>query len=843
MPAVVGHAATSVLGYGTDWLYVLVPLALFAGAVLWLYATGEAAGGGFLRRPIDRIGSSLERVTGLPAWCAGGLGTGLAALVVAVIGFLWDVAWHIDLGRDEFLFTPAHMAILLGLLMIAGAAAVSIVFASARGADTGWRLGRLRIPHGAAALGLLGTGALLGFPLDELWHGFYGIDVTMWGPTHLLMIGGASFSPIALWLLLSEAGPGAGHPSVVRWLRGLLAAAVLIGLSTFQGEFDFGVPQFQQLYHPVLVSLAAGAGLVAAREALGRGGALRAAVGFLAVRGLLALLVGSVYNLTLPVPALYLGSALAVETVYAARRLSPVRRSLGAGLAVGTVGLAVEWGWTHLAGRHPWGPPLWPAVLAATAIALAGAVVGFGLGRVVSFRRPRLGAAPFAVAGAMIVAMLVIPFPRRTAPVTAEIVTAPAGQGRIHVSVRLDPVDAARGADWFEVLSWQGGGSERHPMVGTGRGTYRAEGSVPVGGTWKSIVRLAREDVLVAAPVFMPADREIEAPAVPVRAHREVALERDTELLLREAHGGPAWPALVAYGSVLGLAASWIAALAAGSAAVARSRGGGRLVGRRILVTGARGGIGAAAMAALRREGASVLGLDLAGADDVLEADVRDAAAVSRAVQGAAGRMGGLDTVVNNAGVGVAQDSGDPPDAGAREAMEVNLFGAWTVTAAAMPSLLAERGHVVHVASGLAVVTAPYSAAYSASKQALVAHAEALGLEYRGRVTVTTVFPGYVRTGIHQRAAAWGASLEGSVWADPVEAAAEAIVTACADRPPRVSTGIRTGVGLSLARLFPRVTRGVVTVVSGRFERSTGRRPLEADGQPSRRRSAAATRR
>ncbi|HEX2031083.1 MAG TPA: SDR family NAD(P)-dependent oxidoreductase [Actinomycetota bacterium] len=830
--SLVGHAATSIADYGTDWLYVLVPVAIFAAAVAWLYAAGEPAGGGFLRRAVDRIGSSLERVTGLPAWCAGGLGTGLMALVVAVIGFLWDVAWHIDLGRDEFLLTPAHVAILLGLVMIVGAAATAITFATVRRAETGWRLGRLRVPYAAAGLAALGTGALLGFPLDEVWHHFYGIDVTMWGPTHLLMIGGASFSPIALWLLLSEAGPGAGRPALVRWLRGLLAAVVLVGLSTFQGEFDFGVPQFQQLYHPVLVSLAAGAGLVAARVALGRGGAVAAAAGFLVVRALLALLVGSVYNLTLPVPALYLGSALAVEAVYAARRLSPARRAVLAGIAVGTIGLAAEWGWTHLAGRHPWGPALWPAVLAATAIAVAGAVVGFALGRVVSFRRPGLGAIPLVLAGVVIAAALTLPFPRRTAPVTAEISTAPAGPGRIHVTARLDPPDAARGADWFEVLSWQGGGSERHPMEPAGGGTYRARGAVPVGGSWKSILRLAREDVLIATPLSMPADPEIGAPAVPVRRHRVVALQRDGDTLLREAHGGPTWPALMAYGSILALAVSWMTVLGAGFAAVARGRGGGRLVGRRILITGARGAIGTAASVALRREGASVMGFDLAPDAGVLEADVRDPAAVARAVDEAARRMGGVDTVVNNAGIGVAQDSGDPPDAGAREAMEVNLFGAWTVTAAALPYLLAERGHVVHVASGLAALTVPYAAAYTASKRALVAHGEALRLEYRGRLTVTTVLPGYVRTGIHERAAAWGASLEGSVWADGVGSAAEAIVRACADRPPRIMTGIRTAVGLSLARLFPRMTAAVVAAMARRFERSRPRRAVESPGRP-----------
>lgn len=61
------------------------------------------------------------------------------------------------------------------------------------------------IPYAAILIAALGIGALPGFPLDEFWHQPYGIDVTMWGPTHLVMISGASFTPLGLWLLVAEA--------------------------------------------------------------------------------------------------------------------------------------------------------------------------------------------------------------------------------------------------------------------------------------------------------------------------------------------------------------------------------------------------------------------------------------------------------------------------------------------------------------------------------------------------------------------------------------------------------------------------------------------------------------
>ncbi len=230
------------------------------------------------------------------------------------------------------------------------------------------------------------------------------------------------------------------------------------------------------------------------------------------------------------------------------------------------------------------------------------------------------------------------------------------------------------------------------------------------------------------------------------------------------------------------------------------------LAGRRVVVTGATGGIGSAAVAALRERGANVAGIDLLGDGDVVAGDVTDHEAIRAAVQTCAGRLGGIDVLVNNAGIGRAQDAGDFPDAASHAVMEVNFFGAWNATAAAMPHLLERRGHVVNVASGLAFVDVPFATAYSASKRALVAYSETLRVEYRGRVTVTTVYPGYIRTSIHDAAAASGVSLEGLVRADTVEGAAAAIVRACTKKPRAVATSRLSTLELWAARRFPQAT-------------------------------------
>ena len=54
---------------------------------------------------------------------------------------------------------------------------------------------------------------MIGFPLDDVWHRIFGQDVTLWGPTHVLMIGGASLAPIAAWLLLVEGRCASGSPA------------------------------------------------------------------------------------------------------------------------------------------------------------------------------------------------------------------------------------------------------------------------------------------------------------------------------------------------------------------------------------------------------------------------------------------------------------------------------------------------------------------------------------------------------------------------------------------------------------------------------------------------------
>ncbi|MEP6955069.1 MAG: hypothetical protein ABI950_13500 [Solirubrobacteraceae bacterium] len=161
-----------------------------------------------------------------------------------------------------------------------------------------------------AARGTGGCGyfSLLGFPLDDTWHRLFGQDVTLWGPTHLMLIGGAAMTLIGLAVLLVEGVRFNGRQGTSEkeqsWTvitrRVALTGGVMLGLSTFQAEFDFGVPQFRFVFQPMLIMLAAGVGLVLARAWAGRGAALGAVGFFLLVRGGLAVLVGPILGEATP---------------------------------------------------------------------------------------------------------------------------------------------------------------------------------------------------------------------------------------------------------------------------------------------------------------------------------------------------------------------------------------------------------------------------------------------------------------------------------------------------------------------------------------------------------------
>jgi hypothetical protein len=577
---VVGVGANPQLARLASWWYLAVSLGLFGAAVVALAVLGHPGNAPSpIGRWLQRVPRGLERVTGIPGWAAATVGTALFGLEVAGVGFYNDVAWHVYLGRDKQLFTAPHTMIILGLAIIAGAAGVGILFASLDRLDTAIRGEWLRIPWSTVPLAIFGCTALAGFPLDDRWHAVYGIDVTMWSPTHLIMIMGAALSPLAAWLALAEAKV---RPEDSRWARGVHTVAamlVLAGLSAALGEFAFGVPQFSQLYHPALIAVASGLGLVAARLVLGRGGALIVAV---------ASSVFSVGSFIQPrpglhlvaqrTPAIYLGGAIAVELaalLWGTRRR--IRFALVAGAGIATIGLAGEWLWNSRA-HQPWHgsfalPALLISLLMAPAAALvgaayAGAVVPNPLPKTAGAAVPRRVPAIAVVAGFVAIAIgLIIPLPRRVAPVTATVHLIPAASAgplfgpEALVQVNLDPPSAADHAWWFQTAAWQGGGLVNADMHKTGPGQWLSAQPVPVGGAWKTLVRLHKGSTMMAVPVFFPADPGLSLPGIPA-TDRTARFANERHYLLREETSGSGWFADLAEALILGIVALWIGSMA-----------------------------------------------------------------------------------------------------------------------------------------------------------------------------------------------------------------------------------------------------------------------------------------
>jgi hypothetical protein len=555
--------------WGWDaWAWLVIPLASYGLVSLTLFAFGRTND---MRNPLtfffSQISDTLRRITGYPGWSMAGTLSGLIMLLVVVIGFYWDVAWHIDNGRDQQLFTPSHVMILVGLGGLIYAAGIAVLFASIDKAETAMRWGFLHVPWSAVLLVALGLGGVTAFGFDALWHEAYGVDVTLWSPPHIQLVVSGSLGTIALWLMLAEARPYAEPTLLGKGINVLTAGTILVGMSTLQGEFDYGVPQFQVLYLPILIMIAAGFTLMAVRRALGPWGALMVVGVYLILRGFLAFAIGGVMNHTVPHFPLYLGSALIVEAAfYWLGTEKPVRLATITGALVGTVGLVTELGWVTLWGfstsaRMPASLALKIAILGPIA-AVAASLVGTALGGAVAKARETIPAAALAAAGVALLGTLAFPLPRDVGPVTATVRLEQVGS-MANVEVVLDPPDAARRATAFAVTSWQGGsetvGADLRQVE---LGRYVSSRPMPITGSWTTMVSLQRGDEVMAVPIYLPADPEIgapEVPAVPVRTERFV---RNTTILLREVKGGPPGAAVAAYSGLAVVVAIFITLIA-----------------------------------------------------------------------------------------------------------------------------------------------------------------------------------------------------------------------------------------------------------------------------------------
>ncbi|BBX33463.1 hypothetical protein MMAG44476_17682 [Mycolicibacterium mageritense DSM 44476 = CIP 104973] len=549
-----GAALDQVIGMSVAALVVTV-------ALLWIGYLHRMRRITWLNNFAERLGRKFHR----PPWVALQVFLFTATIICALFGFIWDVSLHIGKGRDAGpLANPAHYFILIGLFLLFIAGSMAIVLPYEKPGPAAIRITRTwYAPVGGVLMALCGLYALIGFPLDDIWHRIFGQDVTLWGPTHLMLIGGAGLSLIAV-LLLEHEGRVAMGPDVPedskfnKFLYYLSFGGLFIGLSVFQIEYDFGVEQFRLVLQPMMIAGAAALAAVAARLVLGPGAALIAAGFAVALRGAVAFVVGPVLGAPTSWFALYLGPALVVELLALTPLVKrPIVFGAVAGLGVATAGLWLESLWIGAVYRFPWPTTMWPEALGmAVPVAVAMGVCGALLALVLTGRplpRPAVGISVVVVTvlviGGAVATGLRTEVPESaSATVTLTDIPNDTGQRLASADVQITPANLiSADPEWVSILAWQGGLANDRGLVvdrleRVGPGRYRSTQPIPVSGSWKTVLRVQDGTTMAGVPLFLPADAGIGAPETPALESGTRPFVQEITLLQRERNlNHPSW--------------------------------------------------------------------------------------------------------------------------------------------------------------------------------------------------------------------------------------------------------------------------------------------------------------
>ena len=188
-----------------------------------------------------------------------------------------------------------------------------------------------------------------------------------------------------------------------------------------------------------------------------------------------------------------------------------------------------------------------------------------------------------------------------------------------------------------------------------------------------------------------------------------------------------------------------------------------RLAKKRALITGAASGIGRAIAEVYATEGARVALVDVAaerldsthadidGETLAIECNVRDTSGVDDAVERAVDAWGGLDVVVNNAGVITRRELVDTTDDELERMVDINLNGTLRVARAVIPTLRSNGGNLLNMSSSLSVEAAPNRSVYSATKGGVKSLTQQLAIELAPTVRVNAIAPGTIATPLNER--------------------------------------------------------------------------------------------
>jgi NAD(P)-dependent dehydrogenase (short-subunit alcohol dehydrogenase family) len=183
------------------------------------------------------------------------------------------------------------------------------------------------------------------------------------------------------------------------------------------------------------------------------------------------------------------------------------------------------------------------------------------------------------------------------------------------------------------------------------------------------------------------------------------------------------------------------------------------LKNKRVLITGGAGGIGTATAARFLEEGARVVVLDLDGGalsriraelpalQATIHADVADPDDLARAFEELDERAGGLDILINNAGISIRHGFVDITPQEWRQVIDINLNGVFFVAQQAARRMLADKGGVIlNMGSTNGLTGYPYYADYNASKAGVIELTRSMALELAPTVRVNAICPGWILT-------------------------------------------------------------------------------------------------
>ncbi|WP_033415645.1 SDR family oxidoreductase [Streptomyces canus] len=250
-----------------------------------------------------------------------------------------------------------------------------------------------------------------------------------------------------------------------------------------------------------------------------------------------------------------------------------------------------------------------------------------------------------------------------------------------------------------------------------------------------------------------------------------------------------------------------------------------------VLVTGAAGGIGAAIAELAVARGHRVMLTDVDEVAVVSRArslgpraaacmlDIRSSAGWTRAFEAAEAVFGGVDVLVNNAGITHTRVARDLPEQQHRDIVEVNLLGTITGVCTALERMTARgRGHIINVCSMTSFLPLPGYATYCASKFGLRAFHHSVAIEERdGPLDFTLIHPPSTRTGmLAQEMADPSCAIAFAEKSYAPQRIARAVVDAIATKPVEVVFPPLAGRVQRIAGVFPRLMRRVIPVAEAR---------------------------